>query len=33
VCAKNETPMYEAIARLAPGASLAAAAREMNEIQ
>jgi predicted permease len=30
---KHETPHYEAIARLTPGVSLVAAAREMNEIQ
>ena len=30
---KHETPYYETIARLAPGASVAAAAREMNDIQ
>jgi predicted permease len=30
---KHETPHYETIARLAPGASVAAAAHEMNEIQ
>ena len=30
---KHESPHYEAIARLTPGASVAAAAHEMNEIQ
>ena len=30
---KHGTPYYETIARLAPGASVAAAAREMNDIQ
>jgi len=30
---KHETPSYDTIARLAPGASVAAASREMNEIQ
>jgi putative ABC transport system permease protein len=30
---KHETPHYETIARLTPGASVAAAAREMNDIQ
>ena len=30
---KHETPLYETMARLTPGASVAAAAREMNDIR